>query len=165
MVETKKIAKRRDFGSFCSQNHVFLHNTSSSSVVVVSGLGSSVVVVVPGSGLVVVVDSGLGSSVVVDVVIVVVVVSGLGSPVVVVVVLGVVCLQLSTYSSFSHLIKNLIFSYKNVKCKICWVVCYYINQLLITSNTHSVGMQVQSNFVINNLVIANYRLLQNMFKK
>jgi hypothetical protein len=26
MVETKKIAKRRDFGSFCSQNHVFLHN-------------------------------------------------------------------------------------------------------------------------------------------
>ena len=27
MVETKKIAKRRDFGSFCSQNHVFLHNS------------------------------------------------------------------------------------------------------------------------------------------
>jgi hypothetical protein len=70
-------------------------------------------------------------------------------------------LQLSTYSSFSHLIKNLIFSYKNVKCKICWVVCYYINQLLITSNTHSVGMQVQSNLIIKNLVIANYRLLQN----
>ena len=26
MVWNKKIAKRRDFGSFCSQNHVFLHN-------------------------------------------------------------------------------------------------------------------------------------------
>jgi hypothetical protein len=57
-------------------------------LVVVSGLCSSVVVV-SGSGLVVV--------------------SGSGSSVVVVGVLGVVCLQLSTSSSFSHLLKNLIF--------------------------------------------------------
>jgi hypothetical protein len=27
MVWNKKNAKRRDFGSFCSQNHVFLHNS------------------------------------------------------------------------------------------------------------------------------------------
>ncbi len=35
MVWNKKNAKRRDFGSFCSQNHVFLHNNWS-----VSGLAT-----------------------------------------------------------------------------------------------------------------------------